>query len=454
MLDDLKPLYERILDCFEAEDPAGAAALLAGVSPADAADVLRGFDRDQKVDVLRHLEPEDAAQVLAELDERSLPELLDLLEDQEIVGMLDTLDSDDAADLVGHLDEEERVPRVVDLLDEVDHQDAVELSELLRYPEDSAGGIMAKEFLTVREDQTVGSVVATLQKMDEDDLASHHYVFVVDRSRRLLGRIALVKLLMSEKTRRAGTIMETDPISVAVMEDQERVANIFRKQDLISVPVVDEGGRMVGKITVDDAIDVMTEEATEDVARFAGSSREEVGETSVLRVSRARLPWLLLGLLGEMLSALVMSSHEEELRAKVILAFFVPMVMATGGNTGIQTSSIMIRLLATEEFDRFRAGRHLLRELLVGLLNGLLLGALVAGTLQVWRQEPMVGTIIGLALMSVVLLAATVGTVVPFLLDRLRIDPTVATGPFITTTNDVLGILVYLGLANWLLGKV
>jgi len=218
--------------------------------------------------------------------------------------------------------------------------------------------------------------------------------------------------------------------------------------------VVDDEGRLVGRITVDDAMDVISEEATEDMARFAGSSEEEVGETSVLRISRARMPWLLVGLLGQILAALVMSRFESELQARVILAFFVPMVMATGGNTGIQTSSIMIRLLATEEFDRFRAWKHLVREFLVGLLNGALLGGLMMILLQLWRQDSSVGLVIGLALMAVVVIAAAVATVVPLALNRFRIDPTLATGPFITTMNDVLGILVYLGLANWLLGHI
>lgn len=248
--------------------------------------------------------------------------------------------------------------------------------------------------------------------------------------------------------------MNTDFITATVLEDQENVANLIRKQDLLSLGVVDDDGIIVGRITVDDAMDVIAEEATEDMARFAGSSEEEVGETSVLRISRARMPWLLVGLLGQILAALVMSRFETELQARVILAFFVPMVMATGGNIGIQTSSIVIRLLATDEFDRFRVWRHLVREILVGILNGALLGGLMMILLQVWRQDTAVGLVIGLSLMAVVVIAAAVATIVPLALHRFRIDPTLATGPFITTTNDVLGILVYLGLANWLLGQV
>jgi magnesium transporter len=306
----------------------------------------------------------------------------------------------------------------------------------------------------VREHQSLGSVVAALRRMDEADLLTHHFAFVVDSGGRLVGQIPLLKMLLSNPSAHAGEVMNTDFITTSVLEDQEKVANLFRKRDLLSLGVVDAAGRMVGRITVDDVMDVMSEEATEDMARFAGSSEEEVGETSILRISRARMPWLLLGLMGQILSAFVMSHFGKQLQARVILAFFVPMVMATGGNIGIQTSSIVIRLLATEEFDRFRVWRHLVREILVGLMNGALLGAIMMTLLRLGRQETEVGLVIGLSLMAVVLIASSVATLVPLALHRFHIDPTLATGPFITTMNDILGILVYLGLANYLLSHL
>ena len=451
MLEDLKPLFDQILEHFEADDPEGAAQLLSEVTPADAADLLRSFDHEQKVGVLRNLSAEVAASVLSELDERSLPDLLDLLEDKEIVEMLDALDSDDAADVVAQM-EDEQAERVVDLLDQVDHQDAIELSELLRYPEDSAGGVMAKEFLSVWNDQTLGSVVAALRKMDEEDLVSHHFAFVVDRENRLVGQIPLLKLLLADPLSRADDVMDPEPMAAGVMMDQEEVAQLFRKQDLLSLAVVDENHRLIGRITVDDVIDVMTDEADEDMARFAGSSEEEIGETSVKLISRARLPWLLLGLGGEMISAMVISGYQENLRERVILAFFIPLVMATGGNSGVQTSANLIRALAVGKFDRFRARRHILREISVGILNGVLLGGLVAVILVLVHQDPRVGMVIGLSLSCVVVVAATVGTIVPLILHALKIDPALATGPFITTSNDVLGLLVYLSLAHKFLG--
>lgn len=450
MQEDLLPLFEAVLADLDEGRAAAAAARLTDRPPTDIADLFRSLDTDQRIEVVRHFPADLAASVLAEVDDRSLPELFEMLQDEEIVDLLDTLPSDDAADLVGHL-EDDHADRVVQMLEQVDHQDAVELSELLRYPEDSAGGVMAKEYLSVRARQTLGAIVVALRQLDQRELQSLHYAYVVDDTGRLTGRVPLLQLLLTDPGRTVDEISEPVPVRAGVMDDQEDVANLILKHDLMSIPVVDAGERLVGRITVDDAMDVLAEEATEDAARLAGSSAEEVGETSVFRISRARLPWLFLGLMGQLVAALILDQYQESLRRSLILAFFIPMVMATGGNTGIQTSTIVIRLLITHEFDLFRAGRHLGRELLVGLFNGVLLGALMVGILVLWKGDVAVGVVIGLSLACVVVIAALFGSVIPLLLHRAGIDPTVATGPFITTTNDIVGIGVYLMLANWLL---
>jgi magnesium transporter len=447
---DLQRLYEEIRSSFDLGDPDRAAELLLEVPASEIADLFRSLDRDERIELVRRMPAEQAAAVLSEVDDRSLAELFEFLQDREIVDLLDNLPSDDAADLVGYL-EEDHADRVIEMLERVDRQDAVELKELLRYPEDSAGGVMAKEYLSIRQDQSLGTVSRALRQLDDRELGSLHYCFVVDARGRLVGRVSLLRLLLSDTRLTAQEIMEPEPIAVGVMEDQEDVANLFLAHDLLSLPVVDPDGRLVGRITVDDAMDVLSEEATEDVARLAGSSAEEVGETSPWRVSRARLPWLVLGLLGQLLAALVLSHFEGTPRDYVVLAMFIPMVMATAGNTGIQTSSIMIRMLVTQEFDKIRASRHVLRELAVGLLNGALLGGLMVVVLWLWKQDIRLGLIIGVSLMTVVLFASLVGTLVPWFCDRLRIDPTLATGPFITTSNDVMGLAAYLTIAHWLL---
>lgn len=450
MNENLQSLYESLRADLDQDSPAAAARRLAELPSSEIADLFAPLDTRERILLVREMPAEQAAAVLSEIDDRSLGDVLELLQDREIVELLDTLPSDDAADLVSYLDEEDQA-RVIRMLDRVDHQDAVELQELLRYPEDSAGGLMAKEFLSIPQDGKVGVVQEALRGMDESELKSMHYAFVVDSTDVLVGKVSLLRLMLSSPRATAAEIMEPDPIRAHVADDQEQVANLFIRHDLVSLPVVDHNDRLVGRVTVDDAMDVLEEEATEDVARLAGSSVDEVGSTSVWRISRARLPWLLLGLAGQLVAAILLSRFEESLRTRVILTFFIPMVMGTGGNTGMQTSSIMIRMLVTQDLDRRRAGRHLLREITVGMLIGLTLGTLMAGAMLLWRHEPILGLIIGLSLMSVVLISSLVGSMVPLLCSVLKIDPTLATGPFITTTNDLLGVSVYLGIANLLL---
>jgi magnesium transporter len=412
MNEGLQTLFDELRDDLDRESPALAARRLADLAASEVADLFALLGTDERILLVRQMPAEQAASVLAEIDDRSLTDVLEILQDREIVELLDTLPSDDAADLVSHLDEEDQ-DRVIEMLDRVDHQDAVELKELLRYPEDTAGGVMAKEYLSIPRDRTVGAVQEALRRMDEAELDSMHFGFVVDSAGHLVGQVSLLKLLLSAHHKTAAAIMDPDPIRAQVTDDQEQVANLFVRHDLVSLPVVDSEDRLIGRITVDDAMDVLEEEATEDVARL--------------------------------------SRFEETLRTRVILTFFIPMVMATGGNTGIQTSSIMIRMLVTHDLDRRRAGRHLLREFLVAMVIGLLLGALMVVTLLLWKHDADLGFVIGLSLMSVVLISGMVGSTVPLLCDRFGIDPTLATGPFITTTNDVFGLMVYLAIAHQLL---
>lgn len=450
MNEEFQELARQIRADLDGQAPGAAARRLADVAPAEIADLISPFDTADRILLVRQMPAELAAAVLSEIDDRSLADVMDLLQDREIVELLDTLPSDDAADLIGVMDLEDR-ERVIRMLERVDHQDAVELKELLRYPEDTAGGVMAKEYLSIPQDQKVGGVLDALRSMDEGELDSMHFAFVVDHDGRLVGRVGLLKLLLSPPESTAAEIMDHGPVRAQVADDQEAVANLFIRHDLVSLPVVDADEKLVGRVTVDDAMDVLEEEATEDVARLAGSSAQEVGSTSVWQISRARLPWLFAGLTGQTLAAVVISHFEASLQSRVILFFFIPMVMGTGGNTGIQTSSIMIRMLVTNDLDRRRARRHLAREFLVALFIGLVLGAIMTVTMSWWTHEPDVGIIIGCSLLSVVIISGMVGSLAPLLCDRLRIDPTLATGPFITTSNDVLGLMVYLGIAHLVL---
>jgi magnesium transporter len=436
--------FEALLASGEEEELSKVAGEL---SPGDLSEVLRPLSVDDTARVLRLLPPDTVADVLAEIDNRSLGALFTLLDIDEIADLLEEMPSDEAADLVGEME----AARAQEILAAMEEAERGEVAELLQYGPETAGGLMGKEFVAVAEDGHCRDAITAVRQLDEDELEEMHFVFVVDADQRLVGRVPLVKLLLATPETPLSGLMETDPPTVPVDLDQEAVAQFFMTHDLISLPVVDRMGRLVGRITADDVFDVLEEEATEDFSRLAGMSVEEFGEPSSLRVARSRIPWLLGALLGEFGSILVLRHFERGIESMVALAFFIPVIMAMGGNTGIQTSSVVVRGLATGEMDLFRIGRHLLREMLTAMLTGgfvacclFLVCGLLVGDLDL-------ALVLAISMLVIIFCAAMVGTGVPILLHRVGVDPAVATGPFITTFNDVIGLLIYLGLATLLL---
>ena len=418
------------------------------LSPGDLSEVLRPMSVPDTARILRLLPPDPLAEVLAEIDNRSLSALFTLLNNDEIAGIIEEMPSDDATDVLGDLEE----GRVQEILAAMDEEERGEVEELLQHSPESAGGIMGKEVVICSENATCGDAVAGLRQTDEDDLEETHFVFVVDDEGRLTGRLPLVRLLLRRPTALVKDVMESDPLYVDVSLDQEEVANFFRIHDLISVPVVDRDRKVVGKITADDVMDVMEEEATEDISRLAGVSVEEFGEQSAFRVARSRLPWLLGALLFELGTVKVIGHFEGSLAAKVALAFYIPMIMAMAGNIGIQTSSVVVRGLATGEVDFFHLGRHLIRELRTALVVGISVAVAIWGVSMIVSGDLELSAVLALTMLFVVMFAAMAGAGIPLLLHRLGVDPAVASGPFITGGNDVLSMLIYLGLATLLLG--
>ena len=436
-----------LLGLLEAGDEAGVRDLALSLSPGDLSEILRPLDFDDTAAVLRTLPPDPLADVLGEIDNRSLSALFDLLDVDAIADIIEEMPSDEGADLLGELDER----RQREILAAMEEEERSEVSELLRYPPESAGGIMDKEFASCHEDQSCGQAVAVLRTKDEDDLESTHFVFVLDGRGRLVGRLPLIHLLLADRDAPVREVMEPDPLYVEVDLDQEDVANYFMTHDLISLPVVDHQLRMVGRITADDIMDVLEEEATEDFSRLAGVSVGEFGEPSALRVARSRLPWLLGALAGELGAVLVLTHFEKSLETMVALAFYIPMIMALAGNVGIQTSSVVVRGLATGEVALYRVGRHVLRELATSLVVGVTVAASLVGLSYALNGDIYLSVVLGVAMLLVVLMASVVGTGVPLVLNRLGVDPAVATGPFITTSNDLFGLAIYLGLATLML---
>lgn len=440
-------LMLRFEELLQAGEDDAVRELALELSPGDLSEILRPLSVADTTRILQMLPPDPLAEVLSEIDNRSLSTLFTLLDTPEIADIIEEMPSDEGADLLAELDP----AQAEEILAEMEEEERGEVAELLRHSPESAGGLMGKEYTTCLETDSCGKAVALLRSLDEDDLEETHSVYVVDSRDRLVGIIPLFKLLIAKPETPAAAVMETDPLYVEVDLDQEDVAGFFRTHDLISVPVVDHQLKLVGRITADDVLDVMEEEATEDISRLAGVSVEEFGEQSSFRVARSRLPWLLGALLGQLGAVLVMERFEHSLEAKIALAFYIPMIMAMAGNVGIQTSSVVVRGLATGEVDFYHLGRHLLREFGTALMTGVVIAAGIFAISFAIEADLDLAQVLALSMILVVVFAAVVGSGIPMLLHRFGIDPAVATGPFITTANDIASMMIYLGIATLLL---
>ncbi len=445
---ETRALVERLQQLIGEGDVEGAERSLASLHPADVAEILDHFETDEAVQVFNLLRNQRAAEVLEQMADPARQRLLDSLSTERVAAVIHEMVSDDAADVLGELPGD-RADETLALLTKEDRE---EVRPLLQYDEETAGGIMATEVVSVREDALAAEAIESIREQ-ADEVGDLHYVFVTDEDGRLVGLLDLKGLLLARPGVPVNTIMEPETISVTPDADQEQVANLARKYDLMAVPVVDAHGRLVGRITIDDLVDVLAEEASEDISRMAGTDPQEIGQESVLTISKLRLPWLITGLGGGIAAALVLSHFEMSLQNVIALAFFVPVITGMAGNVAMQSSSITVRGLATGAVGSHEAGTTILRELRVAVLNGCVCGALAAAVASAWRG-PVIGLVVGSSMLTVVLVATVVGSTVPIVLKRLGADPALATGPFVTTSNDILGIMIYLVLATQLLHRL
>jgi magnesium transporter len=418
-------------------------AFLAPLHSADIAEILAELEVEQQIHVLKRLDNERAAEVLTELDSKSGLALLQLLSDHEVVALLEELPSDDAADLISTLPPEQ-TERVEALLPT---EDRVELQELLEFGPETAGGLMQVERVWVRDDATIQDAIDYVRRV-ADEVESPQRVYVVSDHDRLVGVLSITDLVLKPPATRVRDVMEANVPSVPVDMDQEQVAGLFSKYDEFTMPVVDAAGRLVGRITMDDIIDVMEEEATEDITAIAGTTDEELGERSILRVSRSRLPWLVTGLLGQAVGAALMSRYEASITTYVVLAFFIPLIVGTAGNIGIQAAVVVVRELALGQIDLKGLGKRVLKEMQVAFLNGIVLGGILFALVVAWRHDVGLGTLLWGSLLAVIFVAAFMGSAIPLLLHRWKVDPAIAAGPFVTVSNDIIGMAIYLTLAT------
>ena len=444
--DELKILFDRIDHLIEAEDFDALQLLLAEVHPADIAFLFPRFDRMSQNIIFDLLDKERGSDVLMELSDHTQEKVLKDISSAKLVELVDELESDEAADVLAAL-EPEVAEDLLAVLPDDRRQDIV---HLLTYEEDTAGGIMSTELVSVRETQTVKGAIEQIRRMAEE-IEDLYTVWVVDDSGVLRGNVSLKDLIIASPSTLVKSLVNHDYISVTVDTDQEEAARMMSRYDLVVLPVVDARGRLLGRITWDDAMEVLEEETSEDLGYMSGTGEEEPSTRSVFISSRQRLPWLIIGLIGGIIAAWVMSGFVDSLAALITLTFFIPVVTAMGGNVGIQASTIVVRGLATGEISFRDTGQRILKELGVALMNGLIVASLLAVINIIWRGVTQEVFVVSFALLVVILISALVGSTVPLLLKRMDVDPAVAMGPFITITNDIIGVMIYLSIATAIL---
>lgn len=407
---------------------------------ADIAAILEELEFDDSVYIYNLLNEELQGDVIVDLDEELRDNIIRTFSAKEIAEQLEHIDSDDAADLVSELPQD-KVEEIIGHI--ADNETAEDIVDLLNYEPDTAGGMMQKEFIQASADWPVNRCVVELRRQAEE-VEKIFTIYVVDNHNKLVGFLSLKRLLFASPTTKISDLYQSkNVISVKTSDDNEEVARIMEKYDLVSVPVVDIQNKLVGRITIDDVVDVIMDEADKDFQLASGISENIESSDSVWKISRARIPWLLIGLLGGVFGAQVISMFEGGISEVPQLAFFIPLITAMGGNVGVQSSAIVVQSLArgTDQFGSII--KKILKESLVGVVNGLLLSIIIYGIAFVFDSATL-GLVVSTSLFTVVIFAAIFGTLIPLLLDKYKIDPALATGPFITTLNDVLGLFIYL----------
>lgn len=440
---DRQEILEDVSYLIEAKQAPKLRAIMLDAHAADIADLLTHMDGEHRRYLFAALNLHTAADAILEVDDSTRHDLIKDWSAPQLAGLVREMDSDDAADFVSALPTE----LAATILKQIAPEESAEVRQLLAHEEDTAGGIMALELVAVAQDRTVEDAINEIRKK-ADEIETINHVYVIDNQRRLVGTVHLKQLILANPYTVLREIMNRDVISVQVGTDQEEVAKLARKYDLLSVPVVDAQGRLAGRITYDDIVDVMQEEAAEDLARVAGvDEAEEPREVSIFRICRLRLPWLVVGLFGEILAAFVLTKFSGALDKVISLVFFIPIITAMGGNAGIQASAIVVRGLATGEIDFSDTLRRLSKEFRIAMLNGVLCGMIIFVVIALGWKTPNIGLLIATSLMIVIMSASVVGGTVPLALKRFNVDPAIAIGPFITISNDILGLLIYMWIA-------
>lgn len=441
-----REFIEQLRTLIEQKNEEQLSEAIKELHPADIAEIYEELSIEEAKYLYFLLDDDLAADVLIELEEEVRLRFLKALPSEVIARrFIDKMDSDDAADIMAELDES-RQKEILSYLDDITV--AGDIVDLLNYEEDTAGGLMAKELIKVKESWTIITCLRSMRRQAED-VDEVYFVYVVDNDGVLKGTLSLKKMLLSATDTIVRDIYNPDVISVNVNVNSEDVANIMDKYDLVVLPVVDDIGRLVGRITIDDVVDVIREEAEKDYQLASGITQDVEVSDSVWRHTRARIPWLMIGLVGGLLGSRVISIFEGNIADHPEVAFFMPLIAAMGGNVGIQSSAIMVQSLASGSLGLESNFRKLFKELSIAMLNATALALLVFSYNFLIGSHHALTFTVASAMFSVVMFASLFGTFLPLLLDRIKIDPAVATGPFITTLNDISGMFVYLILSSY-----
>jgi len=439
-------LISKILDFINSSDDNSILETFSNYHHADIAEIIEELNSEEATYIIKLLDSEKTSDVLMELDDDYREKILKNLSIKEIAEEVEELDSDDATDIISELPEEKQ-KKVISKIIDAEHK--ADIKELLKYDEDSAGGLMAKELIKVNENWTVTRCVKEMRSQ-ASEVTRVHSVYVVDNDDILLGRLSLKDLLVANPKTKIRSIYKKNVDHVYDTDSAESVASTMQKYDLGAIPVVNKKKKLLGRITIDDIVDLIKEEAEEDYQLAAGILQDVDVDDTIFELTKARLPWLIVGLIGGIGAAFVMVGFDEILIQNEILFYFTPLIAAMAGNVGVQSSAIIVQGLANDDI-RGSINNRLFKETLLSILNGVILAILLFLFIYFWKGDTNIALALSVALVAVVIVAGIIGTFIPLFLNERGIDPAIATGPFITTSNDIFGILIYFMVAKLIL---
>jgi len=420
---------------------------LSSFHPVDVASLMNELPLDDIKEIFYLLSPKISSEIIMDLNEEAVEAILEDMESKRVSEIVDYLASDDAADLLGTLSKRE----ANEVLELISAEDTKQIRDLMQFEEDTAGGIMQAEIVTVNVDARVHEAISMLRGI-KDSMDDVHNIFVIDQDQRLVGVLPVRRLVLVEPDTPITEIMDHEFVSSHFAQDQEEVARIFKKYDLISLPVVDDDGRLLGRITVDDVVDVMEEEASEDIFKMIGAGADDIIPMSIMKSAKSRLPWLFASCVGGIVALKIIGGFENTLGQFVSLASFMPVILGMGGNVGTQSTTIIVRGLALGSVEPRMIWKLIFKEVRVGFMLGVFYSLLLAAAAQIIYPDTLhLSLIVGLSMCIAMTVAATMGTMMPILLHKMGADPAVATGPFVTTSIDIIGILIFFNIATFIL---